>query len=200
MPKKIEKAAATNAKIIAVARKLFATRGYDGTSIEAVLEESQVSRGALYYHFKNKEALFAAVLEAVEMDITAATARAGGNIGNPVEALQQAFNTFLDLACETEVRQIVLIDAHSVLGWQRWRETEERHGLGRLKQALKFIAATGRIDENMVDLFAHILLASLIEVAFLVARSPDPRSAAITGRNAIKELLERVLGASPGTQ
>ena len=199
MPSKIEQAASTKAKIIAVARQLFATRGYAGTSTETILEEAQVSRGALYHHFENKEALFAAVMEAVEIDITTATARARGNVTDPLKALCQAFNAFLDLACETEVRQIVLMDAHAVLGWQKWREIEERYGLGRLKQALKLIAATGRIHEDMIDVFAHILLASLIEVAFLVARSPDPKAAARTGRKAMKELLERLLAKTEST-
>ena len=199
MATKTEKAAFTKATIIAVARRLFATRGYDGTSTEAVLEESQVSRGALYHHFETKEALFAAVLEAVEVDITAATGRARAKTTDPVEALGAAFGSFLDMAFETEVRQIVLTDAHSVVGWQKWREIEERHGFGRIKQALKFIAAAGRIREEMVDIFAHILLASLLEVAFMVARSPDPRAAARTGRKAMKELLERLLGTSSFT-
>lgn len=199
MSTKAERAASTRANIIAVARRLFATRGYAGTSTEAVLEESQISRGALYHHFENKAALFAAVMEAVEVDITTVTARARGDATDPVEALLRAFGAFLDMACETEVRQIVLTDAHSVLGWQKWREIEERYGLGRLKQALKLIAATGRIQEDMTDVFAHILLASLIEVAFLVARSPDPQAAARTGGNAMKELLERLLTKAEST-
>lgn len=193
MTTKAEKAASTKATIIAVARRLFATRGYDGTSTEAVLEESKVSRGALYHHFETKEALFAAVLEEVEVDITAATGRARANTIDPVEALSAAFDRFLDMASESEVRQIVLTDAHSVVGWQKWREIEDRHGLGRLKQALKFVAAADRMPEDMVDVFAHILLASLLEVAFMVARSPDPQAAASTGRKAMKELLERLL-------
>jgi AcrR family transcriptional regulator len=204
MATKLEKAASTRANIIAAARGLFANRGYDGTSTEAVLEEAKVSRGALYHHFENKQALFAAVLEAVEVDITAATARARANVIDPVEALYRAFDSFLGLASEAEVRQIVLTDAHSVVGWQKWREIEERHGLGRLKQALRMIAATGRLREDMIDVFAHILLASLIEVAFLVARSPDPAAAMRTGRKAMRELLERLLGgpafASPSAQ
>ena len=179
-----------------MARSLFASRGYDGTSTEAVLEESKVSRGALYHHFETKEALFAAVLEEVEVDITAATGRARANTTDPVEALGAAFDSFLDMASESEVRQIVLTDAHSVLGWQQWREIEDRHGLGRLKQALKVVAAAGRIREAMVDVFAHILLASLLEVAFMVAWSPDPQAAASTGRKAMKELLERLLTKS----
>jgi AcrR family transcriptional regulator len=194
MPTQAERAASTRAKIVAVARRLFATHGFAGTSTEAVLEQSRVSRGALYHHFENKEALFAAVMEEVETDITRATARARANTTDPVEGLLRGFNAFLDLACETEVRQIVLTDAHSVLGWQKWREIEDRYGLGRLKQALRLVAATGRIQEDEADVFAHILLASLIEVAFLVARAPDPRKAAKTGRKAIKQLLERLLG------
>lgn len=193
MTKKLEQAASTKAKIIATARRLFAASGYEGTSTEAVLEESGVSRGALYHHFENKQALFAAVLEAVEIDVTAATARARANVGDPVKALRAAFDSFLEMACEPEVRQIVLIDAHSVVGWQKWREIEERHGLGRLKQSLRAIAATGRIGADMVDVFAHLLLAGLIEAAFLIARSPDPVSAEKMGRKAMHELLKGLL-------
>jgi AcrR family transcriptional regulator len=199
MTAKREKAASTKATIVAVARRLFATNGYAGTSVEAVLEESQVSRGALYYHFETKEALFAAVLEAVEIDVTETTGRAAANLTNPVEALAAACGRFLDMACEPEVRQIVLTDAHAVVGWEKWREIEQRHGFGRVKQALKFIAA-GSMEDEMVDAFAHILLASLLELAFLVARATDPEAAAKTGRAAMKQLLEHLLGPSSAAQ
>lgn len=194
MPTNLERAASTRARIVTTARRLFAANGYEATSTEAVLAESQVSRGALYHHFANKEALFAAVLEEVEEHVTAATAAAAMNAPHPVEALRRAFDCFLAMACEAEVRQIVLTDAHSVLGWQKWREIENRYGLGHLKLALKVIAATGRIREEMVDIYAHILLASLIEVAFLTARSPDPAAAAGEGRRAMRELLDRLAG------
>ena len=194
MATNVERATSTRAKIVTAARRLFAINGYEGTSTEAVLAESQVSRGALYHHFANKEALFAAVLESVEKDITTETARAGGSAADPVEALRRAFDSFLAMACEAEVRQIVLTDAHSVLGWQKWREIEGRYGLGRLKLALQMIASTGRIREDMVDIYAHILLASLIEVAFLTARAADPSAAAGEGRRAMRELLDRLIG------
>jgi AcrR family transcriptional regulator len=193
MNKKKEAGVSTRERIIATARRLFAVSGYEGTSTETVLTESGVSRGALYHHFDTKEALFAAVLEAVEVDIASAATRASVNINDPVEALQAAFASFLELACEPEVRQIVLIDAHSVVGWQKWREIEERHGFGRLKEGLKFLASMGRMREDMVDTYAHMLLATLIEVAFLIARAPDPAQAARTGKAAMNELLVRLL-------
>jgi AcrR family transcriptional regulator len=194
MSKKSEAGTLTRERIVATARRLFAASGYEGTSTETVLEESGVSRGALYHHFDNKEALFAAVLEAVELDIANATARASANVRDPVAALRAAFAAFLDLACTPEVRQIVLIDAHSVVGWQKWRECEERHGFGRLKEGLRLLASLGRMREEMVDIYAHILLAALIEVAFLIARAPDPVERARTGRTAMDELLDRLLG------
>jgi AcrR family transcriptional regulator len=194
MGPKIEKGISTRERIVATARRLFAASGYEATSTETVLEQAGVSRGALYHHFENKEALFAAVLEAVETDVASAADRAATGIHDPVEALRAGFDAFLELACDPEVRQIVLIDAHSVVGWQKWREIDERHGFGRLKAGLKKIAATGRMRQDMVDIFAHMLLAALIEVAFLIARAPDPVVAARTGRSAMHELLDRLLG------
>src|SRR5258708_36158636 len=63
-----ERGQATRRQLVAAATTLFATRGYEATSVEAVLEEAGVSRGALYHHFEDKRALFEAVLEAVETD------------------------------------------------------------------------------------------------------------------------------------
>jgi AcrR family transcriptional regulator len=184
---------ATRERIIGTARQLFAAGGYEGTSTETVLEKSGVSRGALYHHFHNKEALFAAVLEAVEADVASATARASANARDPVEALRTGFDAFLELARDPEVRQIVLIDAHSVVGWQKWREIDERHGFGRIKEALKLLAANGLIGEETVNIYAHMLLATLIEVAFLIAQARDPAAEAKIGRKAMNELLDRLL-------
>jgi len=54
---------ATRGQLIAVATRLFAERGYEDTSIEAVLREAAVSRGSLYHHFASKEALGYAIVE-----------------------------------------------------------------------------------------------------------------------------------------
>ncbi len=42
---------------------LFGRYGYDGVSIDAIAKESGTSKSALYWHFKNKEALFKDCLE-----------------------------------------------------------------------------------------------------------------------------------------
>ncbi|HWW85918.1 MAG TPA: TetR/AcrR family transcriptional regulator [Vicinamibacterales bacterium] len=197
MSSRAEAGAATRERIIATARKLFTERGFEGTSTESVLEESSVSRGALYHHFENKRALFAAVLDAVEADIARQTRKAGAAFGDPVDALCAGFDVFLGLASSNpEVRQVVLIDAHSAVGWETWREIDERHGFGRIKDALKKAAALGYLAEGMVDTYSHMLLASVIEVAFLIARTPPAETTLEKGRTAMREMVNRLL--TPG--
>lgn len=52
----------TRDRILAVARSQFAGNGYHGTSMDAIVKETRLSKGALYWHFESKSDLFAAVL------------------------------------------------------------------------------------------------------------------------------------------
>jgi AcrR family transcriptional regulator len=193
MNKKIERGQDTRLRLVAVATALFSELGYEATSVEAVLRDSEVSRGALYHHFASKEALFEAVLEAVEVEIAAATTAASRGIVDPAEALRVGCETFLALAQTGKVRQIVLIDAPGVLGWQKWREIEARHGFGLLKAALEAMAKRGLLRRDLVDVFAHILLAALIEVALMIARAEDGAKALQSGRAALRQLTDKLL-------
>jgi AcrR family transcriptional regulator len=193
MNKKVERGQDTRLRMVSVATKLFGGLGYEATSVEAVLHDSGVSRGALYHHFSSKESLFEAVLEAIEAEIAAATIAASRNIADPAEALRVGCDTFLALAQTGSVRQIVLIDAPSVLGWHKWREIEARHGFGLLKSALVAMAERGRMRRDLVDVFAHILLAALIEVALMIARADDPADALQSGRVALRQLTDKLV-------
>lgn len=48
--------------ILEVAADLFLKHGYDGTGVEQIIIKAESSRGGLYHHFKNKDALHLAVL------------------------------------------------------------------------------------------------------------------------------------------
>jgi AcrR family transcriptional regulator len=191
MNKKVERGQDTRLRMVSVATTLFGELGYEATSVEMVLRDSGVSRGALYHHFASKESLFEAVLEAVEAELAAATLKASRGIADPVEALHVGFDTFLAQAQAGRVRQIVLIDAPAVLGWQKWREIEARHGFGLLKTALLATAERGGMRKDLVDVFAHILLAALIEVALMIARADDPANALQSGRMALRHLTDK---------
>jgi len=52
----------TRASILAAARRIFARRGLVGASVREVAEAAQVNNAMIYYHFKDKEDLYRAVL------------------------------------------------------------------------------------------------------------------------------------------
>lgn len=185
----------TRQRLVATATRLFAERGYEATPIDAVLSETELSRGALYHHFSSKESLFEAVLEQVEADIAAAIIDAVRGLSDPVESLRAGCAAWLEVARDPVVRQISLIDGPAVVGWQRWREIDARHGLGLLSGALRAIAETGRVRAELVDVLAQMLLAALIEVAMVIARADDQSAATRNGETAVDELLTGLLAA-----
>jgi AcrR family transcriptional regulator len=195
MRTRAEQGRATRDRLVAVATRLFAERGYEGTAIEAVLDEAGVSRGSLYHHFPSKLALFEAVLEEVETRIGETTLAAAGDTTDPVAALRAGSLAWVRLAGDPVVQRIVLLDAPSVLGWSRWREIEEQHALGGLKLAMQVAAEQGRVPPELADVFAHMLLATMNELALMIVRSEDPADAQRRAEVAVDEVLGRLLGA-----
>jgi AcrR family transcriptional regulator len=185
----------TRARLIDTARRLFAARGYDATSIQDVIDESGVSRGALYHHFENKAHLFEVVFEQLEGEIAAQLLAGLRDAGSPRDALAAGAGAFLALANDPAVRQIVLVDAPNALGWAKWREIDGRHGFGLLRAAVQAEADSGRIPPELVDSYAHVLLAAHLELALMVAQAEDPEAAIAPAQRTIDELIARIFSA-----
>jgi len=52
----------TRDRIVKAAERLFADRGYDGTSIRAIVAKARVNQAAINYHFDGKDGLYREVL------------------------------------------------------------------------------------------------------------------------------------------
>ena len=184
---------ATRGQLIEVATGLFAEHGYEGTSIEAVLTAAGVSRGALYYHFAGKEVLFTAVLEAVSDRVIAQVTEVISDYTDPVDAVRTGALAWIDLAGNPVIQRIMLVDAPSVLGWEQWRAMDEGRTVGAMQAMLQAVSDSGRLPQELVGPFAHMILAALDEAAMVVARAPDTRAAVAEERQAVEEFLARLL-------
>jgi len=61
----------TRERIMKAAERLFAERGYDGTSIRAIVARARVNQAAINYHFAGKDGLYREVLRAAFRGLTA---------------------------------------------------------------------------------------------------------------------------------
>ncbi len=54
----------TKEQILAVSERLFIERGYDKTTIQNIIDELRLSKGAIYHHFKSKDEILDAIIAA----------------------------------------------------------------------------------------------------------------------------------------
>jgi TetR/AcrR family transcriptional regulator len=88
------KAERTRAAILAAAEQAFARRGYAATRLEDVADAVGVKRPALFYHFRDKQALYDAVIEEAFGDLVArieASLSATGPIAPRIEGAVEAW-------------------------------------------------------------------------------------------------------------
>jgi TetR/AcrR family transcriptional regulator, transcriptional repressor of aconitase len=64
-------------EILAAARTCFARYGYEGATVRRIEQETGLSRGAIFHHFRDKESLFLAVAEDDAAAMVATVARNG---------------------------------------------------------------------------------------------------------------------------
>src|SRR5213082_1462422 len=66
-----EEALETRHRILDAAERIFERRGVSRTSLQDIAEAAGVTRGAIYWHFDGKEALFTAMMERATMPMEA---------------------------------------------------------------------------------------------------------------------------------
>lgn len=106
-----EDAELTRRRIVNAARAVFLKRGVSKSSLEHIAAEASVTRGAVYWHFKNKTDIFHAIREQVflplidRMDDTLVLA--ADNNQNPLDQIEQSLcHTISELNENIEMREI----------------------------------------------------------------------------------------------
>ncbi len=198
-----EPPAATRQVLLAAARQRFGTQGYAATGTEEIVADAQVTRGALYHHFRDKADLFSAVMEQVALEVaeqlvTKELQRATDAATTDAwEQLRTGFQSFLDICTDSDFQRIVLVDGPAVLGHDAWDILVERHGYRLLAEWLSRAVEEGRIDPLPIAPLTRVLAAVLSEASLLIGRASEPARA----RREAGEVLDRLLtGLEAGHQ
>ncbi|BAP79468.1 transcriptional regulator TtgR [Pseudomonas sp. MT-1] len=95
-----EDAEQTRLKIIAAALELFSKNGYSNTTLAMIADEAGFSRGPIYWHFKNKDELYQAVLGFSQQPLEKLIAQSQSMAERPLEALEHFVSEWFRLLLE----------------------------------------------------------------------------------------------------
>ena len=183
--------ASTKRALVDVAEDLFTTHGYASTSLDAIVAGAQVTKGALYHHFSGKQALFEAVFERVESDASRAIQKSLRGHKDPWDKARAGLRAFLGVVQEPRYRRIVIQEGPSVLGYERYREQEERSTFANVLEIVRAVlsAGTWNLDEEMLQTFARIFFGAMSSAGESVSSADDPIAAATRVETAIGFIL-----------
>jgi TetR/AcrR family transcriptional regulator, cholesterol catabolism regulator len=156
------------AQLLAIARRLFARKGYDATSLRDIAEEARITKAALYYYFPNKDALYERVviesMNSLLEEVSSAVARAP----SPTEKVR-AFLRSSALFMESKRDQWI---AGSNAFWQagatgrRGLALQQRDDYERLlRRCLEDGIAQGELRAVDAAMAGRLLLAGLNQMA-----------------------------------
>ena len=186
-----EDAMATRHSLLDAAEALFQERGVSRTSLQDIAERAGTSRGAIYWHFKDKADLFNAMMERVTLPLeqslrmTPESARAGA-----LQALRSATLAALtQMKNDAQLRCVVEVAMHKVEYVDDLHAVRERHlkvshqCVGDIAKALRLAARqAGRrlpLPAEAAAVGLHALIDGLIHNWLL---DPAAFDLPVTGR------------------
>ena len=176
-----EEALATRHRLLDAAELLFQAQGVSQTSLQQIAQQAGATRGAIYWHFKDKADLFNAMMERVTLPFEAATRAAGNTDQDPLAELEHAIVGMLRrTASDAQVRGVFDNATHVVEYTGELASLRQRHLTAR---------------DACVSDFARALAHAARQAA---VRLPMPARAAAQGMHALLSGLVQNWLLEPG--
>lgn len=184
-----ERSADMRARLVETARRLFVAMGYAATSTPAIVEAAGVTRGALYHHFPDKQAIFRAVVEAESAAVAAAIEAADTPTMSALDRLLAGAEAYIH-AMQAEGRtRLLLIEGPAVLGCEAIRQIECQHGDASLKIGLEEAMAEGALPRLPIEALASLLSAMFERAALEIADGTASADVLVALRQIVSGLM-----------
>lgn len=163
-----EDALATRSQLLDAAERLFHDQGVSRTALNDIAVAAGTTRGAIYWHFKDKADLFNAMMERVTLPLENAIGRVGANPeDDPIQQIRDALQHALRVVThDVQVRTVFEIATHKVEYVGELQAVRDRHlavrteCLARMAEGLRLaFARAGRPPPITCEMAAHGLHA-----------------------------------------
>lgn len=156
--KRQAQAAATQELLLATAHEVFAERGYQATTVGAITDRANTAHGTFYLYFRNKEDVFAKVIETVALELYDHTWSVEHLHGSQRDVLERTLRGYLEVFVRhADIWRCLLEAAFTTPAIEAtWREL--RGGfISRTARSLVELQAAGLIRDVDVDVTANAL-------------------------------------------
>ena len=110
-----EEALATRHRLLDAAEILFQSQGVSRTSLQQIAEQAGATRGAIYWHFKDKADLFNAMMERVRLPLEAAARFVDHPAQDPLDVIENGMvGALRQVTTDPQVRRVFEIASHKV--------------------------------------------------------------------------------------
>lgn len=170
---------ATRGKILDAALDVFSHKGYHDTSVDDVVRESQTSKGAIYFHFANKQKLFLALVDKfadlLERRVTEAIEREDSNVARIRAALEACLETFGKYRPLAKILLVQAVGLGAVFEQKRMEVLERFADL--IQVHLQRAIEAGDVAPVDVELTAQAWLGSIYHVVirWVLVGEPQPQ-------------------------
>lgn len=190
--RKVEQGKQTRERLLHLAKVIFSDQGYAALTLDALIRQAGLTKGAFYHHFPSKQALFEAVYIETEKEVGERIMAASASATDPWEQLLAGCHAYLEACADPGLQRILRLDGPSVLGWQRWSEIDAEFGSGKLESFLTHLKEANIINTPSPRATAHLLSGAMNEATFWIAESDDPDDALTQSRLVLKQMLEGI--------
>lgn len=160
-------------RILSIATKHFARDGYAGTSLEQVVADAGVTRGALYHHFSDKRTLFLLVCHQLQFKTKLAIDAAIEKADNPWQAFVNGVHSLIESASTPEARRILYVERVSVLTWEEWHEIDVQTVAGSMQKVMQDAMDSGYMHRRPIEPLFFIVACAISRIT-TVAAEYDP--------------------------
>lgn len=173
---------ATRGDLIAAARRLFTEKSYAETGTPEIVATAGVTRGALYHHFADKQALFRAVVEAEAAAVANAIEQAAPRTLSARDALLAGGEAYVAAMGLPGRTRLLLLDGPAVLGRVEMDDIDNRHGNRTLREGLAAAMRAGDMPKLPLEALTSLLGAAFDRAALAVdaGASADDYRAVLT--------------------
>ena len=185
-----ERSETTTEELLSVGRRLFATKGFPGTSIQEIVDEAGVTRGAMYHHFAGKDELFEAVFAREQKALGRRVREAAMRKKGVWRQLKAGCDEFLNAMLDPQTQRILMIDGPAVLGPAGVQERDECESVQLLTHVVEKAMAEGALRKRAVMPIVQLLYGALCQAAMVIARSEDQDETTRQMRQEVRRLLD----------